>query len=226
MKVRKFSFLLLWLIAHPTITSASPSTLPNTPVFSKSGNIFYTQTPAHTIQITNTGKDSEPALSPNKEWVAFVRTTNQRLPKECTTNTEAIHGEQIWVYNVNTKKEKLLVDSSFQCNDPKEKIIDPKNLTFSPNNKMLYFMTSAWTTSGALHGVNIDGRHQHYITPANSFEVITKGTYKDYFIVNQHRYFIPPGGSYDWYWLISPDGKDEGAIGEEITSEQKRFLES
>jgi hypothetical protein len=49
---------------------------------------------------------------------------------------------------------------------------------------------------------------------------------KGYFIVNEHRYFVPPGGTYDWYWLVTPDGKDNGPLGEEVTKEQRDFLES
>lgn len=77
-----------------------------------------------------------------------------------------------------------------------------------------------------MHGVNIDGTHQQYIAPANSLEVITKGTYKGYFIINEHRYFVPPGGSYDWYWLVTPNGKNDAPLGEEVTNEQRDFLES
>ena len=29
----------------------------------------------------------------------------------------------------------------------------------------------------------------------------------------QHRYFLG-GGSYDWYWLLRPDGKEVGPVGE------------
>lgn len=226
MQLTRFCFLLLWLITYPTIASESPHYIASSPVFSKEGNVYYTVTPGHTIQITHSGKDSNPILSSDKKWIAFVRIGNQRIPESCGSNTAKTYGNQIWIYNTATRNEKLLVANNFQCNKPEKQIIDPSELTFSPDSKILYFLTSAWTTSGALHGVNIDGTRQHYIVPANSLEVITKGTYKGYLIVNQHRYFIPPGGSYDWYWLVSPDGKDEGPLGEKITSAQRNFLES
>jgi hypothetical protein len=44
-------------------------------------------------------------------------------------------------------------------------------------------------------------------------------------IVNQHRYFLG-GGSYDWYWVFSPNGKEEGPLGPEIVKNQRDVLES
>lgn len=226
MQLTRFYFLLLWIVIHPAIANKSPTYEVSSPVFSKAGNIYYTQAPGHTLSITHSGKDSDPVLSSDKKWIAFVRISNQIIPEGCDGNTKTKYGNQIWIYDIATKKEKLFVATNFQCNKPEKQIIDPSELTFSPDSKILYFITSAWTTSGALHGININGTSQHFITPANSLEVITKGTYKGYFIVNEHRYFIPPGGSYDWYWLVSPDGKDEGPLGEEITNEQRNFLGS
>ena len=222
MQSLRFCFLLLWIMTYPAIAN-KPF---NTSVFSKSGNIYYILTPDHSMQITHSGKDSDPALSLDKKWISFVRIGNQIIPKGCEGNTETNYANQIWIYDIATKKERLLVANNFQCNNPKKQIIDPSGLTFSPDSKILYFITYAWTTSGALHSVNIDGTHLRYIAPANSLEVITKGRYKGYFIVSEHRYFIPPGGTYDWYWLVTPDGKDDGPLGEDVTNEQRNFLES
>jgi hypothetical protein len=57
--------------------------------------------------------------------------------------------------------------------------------------------------------------HQlHLITRGNSLEVIPVGKYKNYLIVQRHKYFLA-GGSYDWYWLINSQGKEIDPIGEE-----------
>ena len=74
--------------------------------------------------------------------------------------------------------------------------------------------TYAWTTSNALHAVNIADAKQRYLLPANSLAVATDEEYKGNLILNQHRYFIG-GGSYDWYWLFTPEGKEIGPLGEE-----------
>ena len=76
-----------------------------------------------------------------------------------------------------------------------------------------------------MHRVEIDNALQRYMMPANEFKIVSKGENKSYLIVNQHRYFIG-GGSYDWYWLISPEGHEEGPLGPEITKDQIDFIES
>ena len=220
--MRLFAALLLTLFACLSFASELPCQKKPS-VFSRSGNI-YMQTPNHAIQITSSGTDSSPVLSSNKKMVAFIRTGNKVIPEECEANVDTQYGNQIWIYNLSTKKDHLLVANNFQCKEPEKKIIDPADLLFSPDNKTLYFITSAWVTSGALHAVNIDNAKQRYITPANEFKVISKGENKGYLIVNQHRYFIG-GGTYDWYWLMSPDGKEEGPLGPEITKDQITFIE-
>lgn len=178
------------------------------PVFSKSGNIYYRDNSGRTIQITRTGKDSSPVLSPNKKMIAFARIGNQVIPDSC--DIDAKYGNEIWLYDFSTKKEKRLVENNFQCDKPKKQITDPRDLLFSPDNKMIYFITSAWTTSGAVHAVNVNGKHLRFVTDGNEFEIVQAWPYKGDLVVNQHRYRFKgdtPLGSYDWDWLFSPTGK-------------------
>ncbi|OGT45383.1 MAG: hypothetical protein A3E83_00120 [Gammaproteobacteria bacterium RIFCSPHIGHO2_12_FULL_41_20] len=227
MRLFIFWYLIFFLTPYSFAMNKSSSENFLTQVYSKSGNIYYSQSRNHVIQITHSGKDSSPILSSNKKMIAFIRIGNQVIPKRCDANTktETEYGNQVWIYDIRTKKERLLVKNNFQCNQAEKQIIDPSDLLFSPDNKILYFITSAWVTSGALHAININGTKEHYITSANSFEVVTKGEDKGYLIVYQHRYFIG-GGTYDWYWLISPNGKAEWPIGPEITKDQRDFIES
>ncbi len=220
--MRLLFLLLLFIIANNSIANVLLNKKEKL-VFTKTGNIYYKQPSGHIVQITYSGRDSSPILSMNKKMIAFIRTGNQIIPKKCDSDIK--YGNQIWIYDLSTKKERLLVANNFECDEPENKIIDPNDLHLSPDNKTLYFITSAWTTSGALHGVDIDHALQHYIMPANEFKIVSKGENKGYLIVNQHRYFIG-GGSYDWYWLMSPEGNEEGPLGPEITKDQIDFIES
>ena len=79
-------------------------------------------------------------------------------------------------------------------------------LKFSPDNKVLFFLTSAWVTSGALHVININGSKPRYLQPANSFDVIKHGKYKGKLVIQQHQY-ASGGGSYEGCWLYTSEGK-------------------
>lgn len=223
--MRLFIFSALFLLLPSPTYSANKVIQKNyvSQVYSKEGNIYYSKNRGQDVQITYSEKDFSPILSPNKKMIAFIRTGNTVIPKEC--DVDAQYGNQIWIYTIETKKEHLLVKGHLKCDKPEQQIIDPSHLLFSPDSKIVYFMTSAWVTSSALHAVKIDSAKQNYIVPANSFEIISKGQYKGHLIVYQHRYFVG-GGTYDWYWLISPNGKEEGPLGEEITEAQRKYIES
>jgi len=91
--------------------------------------------------------------------------------------------------------------------------IDDDSLCFSPDGTDLYFISSAWVVSGALHVVNVRTGRERFVDAANSVEVVRSGEYAGHLIVNQHRYFLGTG-SFDWYWLLDPKGREVGPVGE------------
>ena len=86
------------------------------------------------------------------------------------------------------------------------------DINFSPNGKKVYFTTDAWSTSNAVHSVNIDGSNEHFVVAGRSFKVIPTGEYAGYLIVKQHEYCVY-GGSYDWFWVFTPEGERLGPVG-------------
>ncbi|MEY4590739.1 MAG: hypothetical protein RL497_2815, partial [Pseudomonadota bacterium] len=50
--------------------------------------------------------------------------------------------------------------------------------------------------------------------------------YKGYLVVQKHKYFLS-GGSYDFYWLVSAEGKEVAAVGtdEQTPTEIVRDIE-
>lgn len=182
-------------------------------VFEEHGNIYCTINNKVT-QITIIGKDKYPSLSPNKKTIAFVRRSDTIMSKKCgcISYTGSDYTNQVWVYDITTRKEKLLVKNNFLCDEPEKMIVDPSNLQFSPDSSTLYFTVSARPTSGALRAINIDGTSLRYLASANSYRVVYSGKYKNRLIIWQHRYF-PQGGSYDWYWLYTLQGKQIKTLG-------------
>ena len=83
---------------------------------------------------------------------------------------------------------------------------------FSTDGRYVFFLSSAWATSGALHVVDTTNRKEHFVCAAHDFQVVRSGKYRDHLLVFQHRYFIL-SGSYDWFWIFSPDGKEIGPVG-------------
>ena len=89
---------------------------------------------------------------------------------------------------------------------------------FSADGERIYFLSAEWATSHALCVLDLSTRRAQFICDAIQFEVVPDGEYRGDLIVLKHKYFVD-SGSYDWYWLVTPDGKEVGPIGPEENME-------
>ena len=178
-------------------------------VSAKDGNIQFTDKSGQTTALTSSGRDSGPVLAPDGKWVVFVRKVDG---KKIATGSDEVDPTELWQIRTDGKEATLLV----KCRDaekPEGIIAAFENLHFSTNGKLVYFVTPAWAVSGAVHVVDTTNRKERYVVPGSDVKVVPSGEYKDCLLVLQHRYFVG-GGSYDWYWLLRPDGKEVGPVGE------------
>src|SRR6476646_4071295 len=152
----------------------------------RDGNIQFTDKEGKTAALTSSGRDSNPVLAPDSKWVAFVRKVDG---KKIATGSDEVEPTELWQVRVDGKEPSLLV----RCReaDKMESVIAGfDNLQFSTNGKLLYFVTPAWATSGAVHVVDTTYRKERYLFPGGDLKVGPSGEYKDCLLVQQHRYFI------------------------------------
>ncbi len=176
----------------------------------KDGNIQFIDRAGQTTALTSGGRDSGPVLAPDGKWVAFVRKVDG---KKIATGSDEVDSTELWQIRTDGKEPSLLVKCR-AAEKPESVIAGFENLQFSTNGKLLYFVTSAWATSGAVHVVDTTNRKERYLFPGSDLKIVTSGEYKDCLLVQQHKYFVG-GGSYDWFWLLRPDGKEVGPVGED-----------
>ena len=122
--------------------------------------------------------------------------------KKIATGSDEVDPTELWQVRTDGKEATLLVKCR-ASEKPESVIAAFENLQFSTNGKLVYFVTPAWATSGAVHVVDTTNRKERYLFPGNGLKAVASGEYKDCLLVQQHRYFIG-GGSYDWYWLLRP----------------------
>ena len=195
----------LWLILCTSL--AAPAFAQSVSV--KDGNIQFTDKSGQTTALTSSGRDSQPVLAPDGKWVVFVRKVDG---KKIATGSDEVDPSELWQVRTDGKEAMLLL----KCRDsekPEGIIAAFESLQFSTNGKLVYFVTPAWAVSGAVHVVDTTNRKERYLFPGSDVKAVPSGEYKDCLLVLQHRYFLG-GGSYDWYWLLRPDGKEVGPVGE------------
>jgi len=223
----------IFLLLMFSIAVAEESPLPkgSQKVFAEKGSIFYSVDGKNKIQLTKGQKDSAPVISLDGKKVVFLRKSNKEAylavgaPEDyLQSGPDGILADQVWIVDIDGKNEKMLARDRNPDDDGFDKFngadviahIDDNSLKFSPDSKSVYFISSAWVTSGGLHSVNIDGSNEHFVTAANTLDrILDRGEYKGDLVISQHRYFLG-GGSYDWYYVFSPDGKEIGPLGDDL----------
>jgi dipeptidyl aminopeptidase/acylaminoacyl peptidase len=199
------------------ICLAAPSNAQKVSV--QNGNVCIASAGGEVKTLTNSGHDSEPVLSPDWKWIAFIRTI---AGKKIATGAGEADVTELWQIRADGKEPTALVRA--KESDKMETILAGLSKPqFSSDGKLVYFLSEAWATSGALHVVDSRNGKEHFVCPALEFEVVPSGEYKDCLLVSQHRYFVG-GGSYDWFWLLRSDGKEVGPVGEDTENFKGTYL--
>ena len=127
--------------------------------------------------------------------------------------TSTPNPDELRQVNADGTDDKLLLYG--RKGDAEDQLCDFRSKQFSSDGRRLYFLSPAWTATGALHVYDTRTRKEHYLMPANDLLVLNfcSGEHKDNIVIEAHRYFAL-GGSYDWYWLYDATGKKElGPLG-------------
>lgn len=176
----------------------------------RDGNIYLRDDAGQERQLTSSGRDSNPVLAPDGKWVAFVRA----LPdKKIESGAGAHDAAELWQVRSDGKEPLMLVRT--RGADKMENVIAGfQDVQFSSDGRLVYFVTPAWATSGAVHVVDTTNRKERFVVPGDALRVLHSGDYRDHLLLAQHRYFLG-GGSYDWFYVFTKDGKEVGVVGED-----------
>jgi len=149
------------------------------------GNIRLTTESGEEIQITDSGRDYSPTISPSGTKVFFIRLARDPAdnPAGIPPNDAAIRYQNwspfdIWVKNLLTGEEKEFLRSKYYPDAPIDEQAKKNrgwfsNLQFSPDGERMYYMCSTGSpTTSAVHSVNIDGTDDRWLTFALTMDVI------------------------------------------------------
>jgi len=140
-------------------------------VYEEYGNIMLERN-GEKRRLTGAERDSEPVLSPNGRWIAFNREIEGAVEK-CEL---AVHldcpSDQLWLIDLENDSEELLLEPRADARDVKKVIYNFKGKAFSPDSQTVYFFTTAYAVSDAIHSVDIKEKKDRYVTHGNSLQVV------------------------------------------------------
>lgn len=189
------SGLALIALALPATTGTAQS------VRTETGRVVLRGTGGRSHQLTTSGLDTMPALSPDGRLVAFVRRTPGDTVETAGGGNERT---ELWVVRADGTGARRLVRGRGGV-EPERTLAAIATPTFSPDGRTIYFASDGWVTSGGLHAVDVATGAERFVCPANGFEVLSHGRYRGYLLVSQHRYRA--SGAYDGTWIVSPTGR-------------------
>ena len=228
MRIRTFIFLSLFIAFIFSEAHASS-------VSTKNGNIFY-ESNGKTTQLTSSGRDKYPVLNPKSEWAYFVRGSGGKwVGEKYYPNLwlrivrflfDGVLKEELWRVKIDGKGAALLFrnnNAAIDGPDPDYMLASIFNIQFSPDGDKVYFETPNWVTSAGLHVMNLDGSGEKLLGGGNGTKIIFSaseldpkyGSCSGYIVTSQHRYWWF-GGSYDWYYLFTPDFKEIAPLGDDF----------
>lgn len=162
---------LLVLFFSPLVLANTGSADLTGEVYEENGNIFI-KVGGKVTQLTDTEMDSEPILSPDGRWVVFSRELEDTF-KECEREIDwECPYDQLRIIDLESKTERMILESREKEKDVKKVIYYFKSKTFSPDSQTIYFVTSAYAVSDAIRAVDIDGKNDRYVTDGNTVQVV------------------------------------------------------
>jgi len=161
---------VLFLLPVLLIGSAAAAPAERTSVTAVNGNIMLTAGGKQT-QLTTSGNDLDPVVSPNGALVVFTR----KVPGTASAGScEMAVAEQreLWVIGADKKGERKLVAGK-DAKDPKAVLCDFMIKQFTSDGRKVLFETPAWVTSGALHEYDLTTNRERYVAPSNGFRILS-----------------------------------------------------
>lgn len=200
----------LGLLLMPPL-AAGPAQSPPVSVSVQGGRLFLTYSHHPPTPIVGVQNASQPCLSPDGRWAVYVRAVRGA---KINTGAGDADPNQLWLLDTATGKTTRLVAGNADS-DVRQILAGLNNPVFSADGRQVFFLSSAWATSDAVHAVALGTRRVRFVCDGNSVEVVRRGRHRGRLIVGKHKYHPDGRGAYDAFWLVSPQGQEIARWGNE-----------
>lgn len=192
-------------------SAAWPMAVHSRQVSVQGGDIVLVDAVGTSRRLTSVGRDGEPDLSLDQQWVVFVR--GVAGPRISGPMGDDVEPNEIWIIGVDGQGARRLVRSE-GCEErggcPLSGLTRPQ---FAADGNGIFFEAKCVVVTGCMYHFDLRSGVRTDIGAGSFLHVIREGPLRGNLLVVRHKYFLC-GGSYDWWWVVKPDGSEVGAVGE------------
>ena len=145
-----------------------------TRVHSVAGNVVV-ERDGQPVQLTHSGRDIEPVLSPDGTFVVYTRlahppgTDGADQGPDCGQSATL---DSIRMIKVDGSGDSEIVKGR-AADEPQAELCDFQAKQFSADGSRLFFLSAAWATSGAVHVYDFAQHSQRFVLPGNDLIVLS-----------------------------------------------------
>ncbi len=170
----------------------------------KDGNLFFNAKDGSTSQITSTGLDSDPSLSPDKKFVVFVRRTPLH---KINTAIGPVDGNELWIKDTSSKSEAQQILVGWEAGVDGIPFAGFHEPRFSLDAGRIYFVQEiGWPCHDVLM-LELKSGEIRDLGKGMAVEVMESGEYAGYLLVLRCSCRVWPEYSLR-YWLLDSTGGD------------------
>lgn len=139
-------------------------------------------------QVTGLGNVTEAGLAPNGHAIAFIR-----RDKKGETDIDGDY-TSLWLTDAAAENSpRKLVSWRAPAAKPEDQLMGFRSLHWSLDDKSIYFLSSAWATSFAVHRVDVATGAERFVVDAVELKIIQNGPYRGMFLISRHTCHKEPG---------------------------------
>jgi len=173
----------------------------------ESGNIVYTDHERATHRLTDSGRDTEPALSVDGTSVAFVRAVREVPGIGVPLVTES----ELWIVETDhhsNPKRVYAGPATMPDGRQSNAFTTPK---FSLNKRYLYFLSDYSATSAALFRLDVMSGATRFLSPAHEYDVLQSGRHRGSIIASIRTTSEPDSDGVTYpvypYFMLDENGR-------------------
>lgn len=181
----------------------------------ESGNIVYTDRGGTAHRLTDSGRDTEPALSSDGSAIALVRAVRE-VPG---IGVPLVMQSELWIVETDRRPNpKRVYSGPATMPDGRQSnaFTTPK---FSPNKRYLYFLSDYSATSAALFRLDLVSGVVRFLSPAHQYDILQSGRHRCSIIASIRTSSEPDSDGVTYpiypYFMLDESGRKLSRVAEE-----------